>query len=211
MQKKFVINLGRELGSGGRVIGEMVAQRLGIDFYDKRLIKLAAKQSGISDEIFEKADEQSRRAGLATLVSYLRNPFTGADAASSNVLTSESLFSIQSNVIRDIASRSSALFVGRCADYILRDFPLVINLFITAHRQDRVARIAKIHNLSQKKAEQMIDECDGERAAYYNYYGNGEWGRASSYHLCVNSSLLGLESTADYIVDFIERRLLEQE
>lgn len=211
MEKKFIINLGRELGSGGRVIGEKVAQRLGVDFYDKKLIKLAAKQSGISDEIFERVDEHGRSKTFAALVNYIKNPFAGGDATADNMLSAEALFKIQSDVIRTIASRGSALFVGRCADYILRDHPLSINLFITADRQDRIARIALIHGVDERAAGRMIDNCDQARASYYNFYGTGEWGRASSYHLCVNSSLLGLDNTADYIVDFINRRLREAE
>ncbi|MFI3265452.1 MAG: cytidylate kinase-like family protein [Rikenellaceae bacterium] len=207
MEKKFIINLGRELGSGGRDIGVKVAESLGIEFYDKKLIKLAAKQSGISDEIFERVDEHSQKKSLSTLLSYLRNPFTGSDAAANNVLSAEALFTIQSDVIREIASRDSALFVGRCADYILRDHPLSVNIFITAGRADRIARIAMLHSISEREAERMIDRCDESRASYYNFYGTGQWGHASSYDLCVNSSLLGLDQTADYIIDFIRRRL----
>ncbi len=207
MEKKFIINLGRELGSGGRVIGKLVAQKLGIEFYDKQLIKLAAKQSGISDEIFERVDELSHRKGLSTLVSYLRNPFAGGEASAAGVLSAEALFAIQSDVIRKIAERGSALFVGRCADYILRDYPLSINIFITANATDRIARISELHSVDTAQAKRMIEQCDSSRSEYYNFYGSGQWGHASSYHLCVNSSLLGLDATADYIVDFIRRRL----
>ncbi len=207
MSQTFIINLGRELGSGGREIGERVAAELGIEFYDKKLIKLAAQQSGISDEIFESVDEISHKTTLSSLVSYLKNPFSGSESTGNNVLSGEALFAIQSQVIRDVASRGSALFVGRCADYILRDYPLSINVFITANREDRVARIMKIHSISQSEAEQMISDCDDRRSAYYNYYGTGRWGAASSYHLCINSSLLGLDESADYIVDFVKRRL----
>ncbi len=116
MSQKFIINLGRELGSGGRDIGARVAQILDIEFYDKRLLTLAAEQSGLSDEIFERVDELGHKSRLSSLVSYLRNPFSGSDIASEGVLSAEALFAIQSRVIRDIAARGSALFVGRCAD-----------------------------------------------------------------------------------------------
>ncbi len=207
MEKKFIINLGRELGSGGRIIGKRVAEQLGIEFYDKRLIKLAAQQSGISAELFERVDEHSRRKTLSTLVSYLRNPFSGSEAASDNVISAEALFEIQSDVIRKIAQRGSALFVGRCSDYILRDYPLSINVFVTASRADRIARIAALHSVDEQQAERMIERCDEQRADFYNFYGTGEWGHASSYHLCINSSLLGIEQTADYIVEFIRANL----
>ncbi len=207
MEQKFIVNLGRELGSGGRVIGQRVAEKLGIDFYDKQLIKLAAQQSGISDEMFAKVDEHSQRKRLSTLVSYLKSPFVGGEAATTNVLSADTLFAIQSDVIRDVASRGSALFVGRCADYILRDHPLHVNIFITAHLADRIARVSALHVLSEEESRRLIERCDASRADYYNFYANGEWGRASSYHLCVNSSLLGIDATADYIVEFIRQRL----
>ncbi len=207
MSQKFIINLGRELGSGGRDIGARVAQILDIEFYDKRLLTLAAEQSGLSDEIFERVDELGHKSRLSSLVSYLRNPFSGSDIASEGVLSAEALFAIQSRVIRDIAARGSALFVGRCADYVLRDYPLSINVFITANMEDRVARLCSLHSISQSEAERMIASCDASRAAYYNYYGTRSWGVASSYHLCINSSLLGLDESADYIVDFVRRRV----
>ncbi len=207
MEQKFIINLGRELGSGGSVIGKAVAQRLGVEFYDKSLIKLAAKESGISADIFEEADEHSRKSWMTTLVGYLKNPFSGGELPSSSVLSGEALFKIQSDVIRDIASRDSALFVGRCADYILRDYPLSINIFISADMCDRVERLMQLHSLTKIEAEQMISTCDESRAAYYSYYGNGRWGHSSSYDLCINSSCLGLEKSVDYIIEFIKLRL----
>ncbi|MFI3281685.1 MAG: cytidylate kinase-like family protein [Rikenellaceae bacterium] len=210
MEQKIIINLGRELGSGGRMIGERVAAKLGIDFYDKELIKLASKQSGISDEVFAKVDEHNRKSSLATLVSYLKNPFAGGDAATYDVLSAETLFALQSEVIRDIASRGSALFVGRCADYILRDEPLCVNIFITADRADRIARTAQLNSIDNLEAERMIDECDTSRANYYNFYATGKWGHASTYDLCINSSQLGIDETVNFIVEFIKRRFFVQ-
>ncbi len=206
MKQKFIINLGRELGSGGRLIGEQVAEILGIDLYDKRLIKLAAKESGISYDIFKDADEVNSTSQISSILGFLRGPFS-LGTTSDDILSPEALFQIQSDVIRDLAERRSCLFVGRCADYILRDHPLSVNIFITANREDRIDRISQLHNISTKDAEQMIDNCDKSRAEYYNFYGAGEWGKASSYDLCINSSLLGLEQTASYIVDFVRRKL----
>lgn len=207
MKQKYIINLGRELGSGGRVIGEIVARELAIEFYDKRLIKLAAEQSGISAEIFEQADETERKRGLSALVSYLKSPFAQSEISNHDVLSSEALFAIQSDVIRDVASRGSALFVGRCADYVLRDYPQSVNIFITADKRDRLRRLIDIHNISEIEAEEMIRRGDESRSQYYNYYGTGRWGYAASYDLCINSSILGLECTAELIVDFVRRRV----
>ncbi len=206
MERKFIINLGRELGSGGRLIGEQVASALKIDLYDKRLITLAAKESGISLDIFKDADEHKYTSRLSSFFGFLRGPFS-VDSTDHDVLSNEALFQIQSDVIRDLAERRSCLFVGRCADYILRDHPLSINIFITSSREDRIKRIAQLHNITSTEAERMIDECDKSRSDYYNFYGSGEWGRASSYDLCINSSLLGIDQTANYIVDFVRRKL----
>ncbi len=210
MDKKFVINIGRELGSGGRIIGERVAGALGIDFYDKELLHLASKSSGISDEIFESVDENSRRSTLSTLVSYLRNPFSDSDAMVDSPLSAQALFEIQSQAIRDVAAQRSALFVGRCADYVLRDHSLVINIFISAALEDRIARIAQSEGIEPSEAKRIIEKCDASRASYYNYYTTREWGKASTYDLCINSSMLGIDSTVECLLKFIERRLSQE-
>ena len=141
MEDKFVINIGRQLGSGGKAVGEAVARRLGIGVYDKQLINLAAEQSGLCPEVFERVDEKESRNLFSTLVAYLRSPFVGSEYAGSNVLSNDALFKIQSDVIRDIAARESCVFVGRCADYILRDHPRAVNVFVAADRADRCERL----------------------------------------------------------------------
>ena len=141
MKELFVINIGRQLGSGVRAVGEIISRRLGIRLYDKELLTLAAKQSGLCPACFEKVDEKQGRGVFATMIAYLRSPF-GADMSSvNNVLSNDALFKVQSDVIRDLASRESCIFVGRCADYILRDHPRAVNVFITADDDDRVRRI----------------------------------------------------------------------
>ena len=210
-REKFVINIGRQLGSGGKPVGEIIARRLGIRLYDKELINLAARESGLCPACFEKADEQGRKGIFATLVGYLRAPFTGYEGGNTNnILANESLFRIQSDVIRDIASRESAIFVGRCADYILRDHPRCVNVFITADEADRCARICARVGCTEQEARAMMERTDARRASYYNYYSARSWGKASTYHLCVNSSVLGDEGTADLILEFAARKLQEQ-
>ncbi len=204
-EDRFVINIGRQLGSGGKAVGEAVARRLGIRAYDKQLINLAAKQSGMSAEFFEKADEKESRSLLSALLGYLHSPFSGG--VNGGMLSSETLFKIQSDVIRDLASRESCLFVGRCADYILRDHPRVANIFISASRSDRVERLCALHGIAPAAAEEMMDRADARRASYYNYFSNGRWGVAATYHLCVDSSALGLDGTVDFVLEFIGRKL----
>lgn len=210
-REKFIINIGRQLGSGGKPVGEIIARRLGIKLYDKELINLAARESGLCPDIFEKADERGRKGVLATLVGYLRAPFTGYEGGNTNnILANESLFRIQSDVIRDIASRESAIFVGRCADYILRDHPRCVNVFITADDDDRCARLCAREHWTPEQAREMMERADSSRASYYNYYSSRTWGQAATYHLCVNSSVLGEEGTADLILEFAARKLHEQ-
>lgn len=210
-REKFIINIGRQLGSGGKPVGEIIARRLGIKLYDKELINLAARESGLCPDIFEKADERGRKGVLATLVGYLRAPFTGYEGGNTNnILANESLFRIQSDVIRDIASRESAIFVGRCADYILRDHPRCVNVFISADDDDRCTRLCARENWTPEQAREMMERADSSRARYYNYYSSRTWGQAATYHLCVNSSVLGEEGTADLILEFAARKLHEQ-
>ena len=207
MKDKFVINIGRQLGSGGKAVGEAVARRLGIGVYDKQLINLAAEQSGLCPEVFERVDEKESRNLFSTLVAYLRSPFVGSEYSGSNVLSSDALFKIQSDVIRDIASRESCIFVGRCADYILRDHPRAVNVFVTGAPEDRVRRLCEQENVTPEEAEAQMERTDTRRASYYDYFSSGKWGEAATYHLCIDSSVLGIEGTADFIREFAERKL----
>lgn len=207
MEDKFVINIGRQLGSGGKDVGEILARRLGIKVYDKQLINLAAEQSGLCPEFFEQADEKQARNIFSTLIGYLRAPFSGEDGASGDVLGSDALFKIQSDVIRDLAGRESCIFVGRCADYILREHPRCVNVFISADRDDRCRRLCAAQKIDEAQAQALIERTDARRAGYYNYYSSRTWGEAATYHLCIDSSVLGLEGTADVILDFAARKL----
>ncbi|MCI1647554.1 MAG: cytidylate kinase-like family protein [Bacteroides sp.] len=204
MDKKYVVNIGRQLGSGGREIGEKLAARLGIDFYDKELITLASKESGLCREFFEKADERASQTIIGGLLS-MRFPFvTDGAVSASNCLSNDALFKVQSDVIRKLSSEKSCLFVGRCADYVLRDHPRCVNIFISSSREARIARLcAKNEDMTKETAENAIDKMDKKRAEYYNYYSYKIWGAASTYHLCIDSSKLGIERTVDFIEKYV--------
>jgi len=208
MEKRFVINIGRQIGSGGKSIGEIIARRLGIGLYDKQLINLAAEDSGLAPELFERTDEYRSRGALSTLIGYLRSPLAGDDGGVTDVLSSDALFKIQSDTIRKIAGRESCIFVGRCADYILRDNPRAVNVFITAAAEDRQRRICCRMGVSPQQALSIMERGDERRASYYNYYSSQQWGVASTYHLCVDSSVMGEEGTAEFIIGFA-RKFLE--
>lgn len=206
--KNFVINIGRQLGSGGKPVGEIVARRLGVRIYDRSLIDLAARQSGLCPEVFARADEREAKGLFATLVGYLRAPFTGYEGGNAaNVLSNEALFQMQSDAIREVAARESCLFVGRCADYILRDHPRAVSIFVTADEEDRVERLCRRDGCTEQQARLRMERVDACRASYYNYYSGRTWGDAATYDLCVNSSRLGLEATADLVLEFAVRKL----
>lgn len=205
MNETFVINIGRQLGSGGRQIGEQLSTEFGIGFYDKELIKLASKESGLGKEFFEKADEKSSYSFLSGLLGLRTN--VNNEAYTNNYLTNETFFKIQSDIIRELAQKESCVFVGRCADYILRNHPRCINVFITADTEDRIKRVAQTYQLSLDKAQELIAKTDKKRSEYYNFYSNKVWGEAKSYHLCINSSVLGIDETVNFICQFIKQRL----
>ena len=206
MNEHFVINIGRLVGSGGKAIGEIIAQRLGIQLYDKELIGMAARECGCATELFERADEQPRRGVFGGLTGMIRNTFVG-DFHTENPISEESLFKVQSDVIRRLSERESCIYGGRCADYSLRDNPRCVNIFLTADREDRIRRITQRKGCSPAEVEAMLDRTDERRARYYNFYTTQKWGEARTYDLCINTSRLGDEATADLIIDFATRKL----
>ncbi|WP_418698535.1 AAA family ATPase [Bacteroides sp.] len=207
MDKKYVVNIGRQLGSGGREIGEKLAARLGIDFYDKELINLASEESGLCREFFEKADEKASQGIIGGLFG-MRFPFISDGAIpATNCLSNDALFKVQSDVIRKLASEKSCLFVGRCADYILRENPRCVNIFISASSEDRITRLCEMHSITKSAAEEMMNKADKRRSEYYNYYSFKTWGAAATYHLCIDSSVLGIEKTVDFLEEFVDLRL----
>ena len=202
--KKIIINVGRQLGSGGRVIAKMLAERFGCKYYDRELLNLAAKESGFSEKFFEQNDEQK---GFFKSLFHLNVPFMGSANFYRNELSQESLFQFQSDAIRRAADEGSCVFVGRCADYVLRDYPNRVDVFITANLADRIAQVSSRLGCDEAAARKKIASGESERSTYYNYYTGKEWGHSASYDLCINSSLLGLEGTARFIEDFVCRRL----
>lgn len=203
----FVINIGRQLGSGGKEVGEKLAKRLGIAFYDKELINLASEESGLCREFFEQADEKASQGVMSGLFS-MRFPFISEGSLPGmNCLSNDALFKVQSDVIRRIAAEHSCIFVGRCADYILRDHPRCVNIFVSASTEERIARLTERLGISRNEAEEMINRVDKRRAEYYNYYSYKKWGAAASYHLCIDSSVLGMEATIDLVEEFVRKKL----
>ena len=204
MEDKYVITIGRQLGSGGRETGMKLAESLGISFYDKELIRIASQESGLNERFFEKADEKKRFSLFWGLFG-MHSPQT-QEMYSGFYLSDETLFKIQSDVIRKLADNKSCLFVGRCADYILKEHPRRLSIFLNADIDDRIKRVMEIHNIPEAKAKFLVESTDKQRSSYYNYFSGKSWGEAESYHLCVNTSVLGIADTINFIRQFAVKR-----
>lgn len=202
--KKIIINVGRQLGSGGRTIATRLAETFGCKLYDKELLNLAAKESGFSEKFFEQNDEQK---GFLKSLFHLHAPHVGDNNFYNSRFSQESLFQFQSDAIRKAAKEGSCVFVGRCADYILRDFPNVINIFITASLDERSKMVAERNNCTMEEAKKMIQNVENSRASYYSYYTGKKWGQAASYDLCISTTPLGLDCTERLIESFIRERI----
>lgn len=207
MNNNYVINIGRQLGSGGREIGAKLAELLDISYFDKELINIASRESGLCEEFFEKADEKTTQSFVGRIFG-IRSPFINDGTIPyDNCLSNDALFKIQSDVIRKLADEKSCLFVGRCADYILRENPRCVNVFICSSMEDRIKRLCSKMNINPDEAEELIEKTDRKRASYYNYYSYKEWGAASTYHLCIDSSALGIDGTVEFLKLFVEKKL----
>lgn len=203
MEKRTVVTIGREFGSGGREIGRKLAQQLGIAFYDKELLALAAEESGMSRTLFESNDEKPISSLLYSLS--VNHYAVGNVAGMQSLPINQKLFLAQFAVIRRLAAHDCVI-VGRCADYVLRDMEGCVNIFVQAPMPFRVARIKESHELSSGAAKELIIKTDKKRAAYYNSYSDKKWGEIGSYHLSFDSSLTGIEGAVDLIRCFLEMR-----
>ena len=199
----IIINIGRQLGSGGRVIAQKLAQEFDCQFYDKEILNLAAKESGFSEKIFEQNDEHK---GFLKSLFHMRVPHVSDVNFYKSNISQEGLFQFQSDAIRKAAKKGSCVFVGRCADYILRDMPNVVNIFVTADIDWRAEQVIKRHQCTKEEALKIIHHAESSRASYYNYYTGKRRGDAASYDLCVDASILGIDATEQYIADFIRKR-----
>lgn len=204
--KKYAITLGRQFGSGGHEIGTKLAEALNIKCYDKEILSESAKNSGLCEELFKNNDEKPTSSFLYSLVMDITGSgYSGA--AYMDMPLNHKVFLAQFHTIQKLAEDESSLFIGRCADYALQDKENVIKIFIHAPLEARIKRIATLHDLTDNKAKDMILKADKKRASYYNYYSSNKWGECANYDLCINSSMLGIDGTVDYIKEFIEKRI----
>ena len=204
MSNRTVITIGRQFGSGGRAIGRLVAEKLGIPFYDKDIIKRISKESGLSHEILDDYDEKPTNSFLYSLslgAYTYGNSITGIP----EMPMSDKIFVIQSDVIKKIASEGPCVIVGRCAESILKDEVDCLSVFIHADFDSRIRRVSEYDKISHDKAAEQIRKTDKKRASYHNYYSELKWGAATSYDFCINSKI-GIENAAKLIIDMYNMR-----
>ncbi len=206
MSDNLVITIGREYGSGGHEIGQKIAAQLGIKCYDRELLELAAKDSGLCPEIMENHDEKPTNSFLYSLVMDTYSMGFSSAATYLDMPINHKVFLAQFEAIKKLADRESCVIVGRCADYALEDYPNMVSVFIKAPLSSRVTRIMERNNVSEDKAFEMIAKRDKKRASYYNYYSSKKWGEAKSYDLCLDSSKVGIEGAIKVIRAYIDTR-----
>ncbi|MBR1477980.1 MAG: cytidylate kinase-like family protein [Lachnospiraceae bacterium] len=198
-----IVTIGRQFGSGGKEIGAKLAENLGIPFYDRELLTRAAKESGFAEEMLQNHDERPTNSFLYNLV--MDTYSFGYNASSFvDMPISHKVFLAQFDTIKKIADDGPCVIVGRCADYALADYKNVLNIFIFGDEECKVKRIMERFNLSEDKAKDMIVKKDKQRQSYYNYYSSKKWGRADTYDLCINSSVLGIEGTVKLLTQYVE-------
>ncbi|MBQ2696177.1 MAG: cytidylate kinase-like family protein [Clostridia bacterium] len=204
MKENTVITIGRQFGSGGHEIATAVAEALSIPYYDKEIIVEAAKKTGLDENLFKNAEER-------TMSSFLYSVALGAYSPASNVTgmpfmnLNETIFRAQSKVISDFAEKGSCVFVGRCADHILKDHPACCRIFVYANLKDRIDRIQKLYKLSAGDAEDLINKTDKKRASFYSYYTGQKWHNLQNYDLCLNSAKLGIAGSVEAILAYIRQ------
>ena len=195
MTSNLIITISREYGSGGRMIGKKLAEKLGIDFYDYKIIEMAAKQSGLSENFMIGAEEKTSSGLLYSLSSLASFGYS--------MSLNDQVFIAQSNVIREIAEKGPCVIVGRCADFILKDRLDCLHLFIHADICKRTQLAKELYNLKEEKAETEVKKIDKQRSAYYNHYTHQKWGQASNYHLTIDSGIIGTDGAVEVIEKFV--------
>lgn len=211
MAGNTIFTIGRQYGSAGRRVGSELAKQLNIPFYDKELITLVAKDSGLNEAIVEKADEKAASSIFQSLM-IGTNPFGAFPLATSNLglpdlPINDRIFLIQCDAIRKIAEKGSCVIVGRCADYVLREEKnRLLSIFIHAPMDVRCERAVNLYRVAEKKVAQEVIKNDRGRAHYYNYFTDNKWGEADNYDLSLDSSILGIEKSASFIKTFDDLR-----
>lgn len=203
MYNNRIVTIARQFGSGGREIGEVLSKKLGIKFYDKELISLAAKESNIAPEVFENVDEKATNSLLYSLSMGLYS-FSSTYSVGDSLPVNDKLYILQHKIIKKLADEGPCVIVGRCADHILKDRNDVLKVFIYADLDYRVNRAIEVKDVKPSKAEQVVVKTDKSRANYYNFYSGKKWGLTENYDLCINRTKLTCEQVADVIESYLK-------
>ena len=205
MMGNLVITIGRECGSARRLIGQKLAADLGVKCYDKELLTLAAKNSGLCEELFKTHDEKPTSSFLYSLVmdTYSLGYNTSAYM---DMPINHKIFLAQFDTIKKLAEEESCVIVGRCADYALADYPNTVSVFICGDEEDKIRHLMERHNVDEAKAKDIMIKTDKRRASYYNYYSSKRWGSCKSYDMCISSSAVGYDGAVDIIKEFAKKK-----
>ena len=200
--KNIVITISRQYGSGGKTIGAMLAHELGINCYSREILRMASEDSGINERLFGMSDEKIRRAGWFRLLS---RPYEGEllPPEDKGFTSDDNLFNYQAKIIKDLAAKESCVIIGRCADYVLKDYPNVTSIFVHASKEFNMARALERSSMTEKEMEKFIARTDKYRGDYYKYYTGREWSDARNYDLCLNSGKLGFDRCVEEIKAYL--------
>ena len=201
---EYVITIARGFGSGGKTIGQMLAKRLDIDYFDNDLLRLASEESGINIALFGKADEKVKANLFKKYNRSYGSKIISPD--STEFISDDNLFNYQAKIIRDLAAKQNCIIIGRCGDYVLRDDPKAIRIFVCADEQACIDKVVELYGIDADDAKKKIEKIDKSRAAYCKYYTGNDWNDPANYDLCINTTKVGFDGAVDIIIDYMKRK-----
>ncbi len=203
--KKYVITIARGYGSGGKTIGKMLSKQLNIPYYDRDLLRLASDDSGINEQLFAETDEKVKKSHLFKIAnSIYKGEIIPPDR--DDFISNENLFNYQAKIMKELADSESCILIGRCADFILKDYDNVIRIFVHAPLTDCIKNVQELMDKSEREIEKQIAAIDKRRSEYYEYYTGRDWQDAKNYDLCLNSSNLGYQKCVDIVKAYLNIR-----
>ena len=205
MSENIIVTIARQCGSGGREVGEILSKRLGMVYHDKSLINLAAEKSGMNPEILKNADERATPSFLYSIAVGAIGMVPFSHGMPYDTPVNDKLFVLQSEIIEEEAKKYPCVFVGRCADFVLRNHPKLVRVFIYANAENRIERIASTNGVEKSEAKSLMGKIDKKRASYYNYYTSQKWGRSENYDLMIDTTKIGTEGAAKIIEEYVNQ------
>lgn len=204
MKSNFIITFARQFGSGGHDVAKKTAEILGVPFYDKEIIAIAAKESGLSEHLFDGLEEKPTNSLLYSLVMGLQS---GAPTYCrfGDMTGTDNVFRIQTQIIKELASKGSCVMVGRCTDYVLREYENLVSVFVHADAEHRISVIMKRCGLKEGAAEDYMNKMDKRRSSFYNFYTNRIWGSVDNYDLSIDTARLGIDGAAEIVAEYVKR------